>query len=103
MGAIEIAKKKERYNLAPNYPQSAGEWRTVITRGFGLSSSKGKARYKAGTFPFEDLASWLRQEFGASRGYSVDFVPALVRNLRGLVAWVYGDASEPYWPGRDSA
>ena len=85
----------------PAYPQSADEWREAIFRGLGLTPKEGKARYQAGTFPYSSLEAWLQQEFSAKKGYSPDFVPALLRNQKGLVNWVYGNGTEPYWPGKD--
>lgn len=75
----------------PPYPQNVDEWRETI----------GKARCQASTFPFNDLIVWIRQEFSADKGYSPDFAPALIRNHKGLIDWVYGDGSEPYWPGHN--
>ena len=82
------------------YPQEPGEWRQAVEVGIGVTGPVGQAAYRAGEFPYEKLELWIRETF--SEGFRPDFVPALLRNLRGLVAWAYGDGGEPYWPGSDS-
>jgi len=82
-----------------NYPQYPEEWRSAIYAGIGLNEKDGQKIYRAGKFPYKKLEGWIRETF--CEGYSPDFIPALVRNIKGLVAWIYGDVSEPYWPGSD--
>jgi len=85
----------------PAYPQNVDEWREAIRKALNLTPEEGKARYQACTFPFDDLLVWIQREFSADEGYSPDLIPALIRNRKGLIAWFYGDGSEPYWPRRD--
>ena len=82
------------------YPQRPTEWQTAIRDGIGVSGGEGQEAYQAGEFPYDRLEQWIRETF--SEGFSPDFVPALLRNVKGLVAWVYGNKGEPYWPGSDS-
>ena len=81
------------------YPRSAQEWDVAMQRGLGLDPDEARRRFASGTFEYEELERWLRSEFAV--GFDRDFVPALTRNMRGLVCWVYGDGHEPYWPGGD--
>jgi hypothetical protein len=81
------------------YPQNPAEWRSAIQDGIGVGEIQGREAFHAGKFPYEELEQWIREAFG--KAFSPDFVPALLRNIRGLVAWVYGDGVEPYWPGSD--
>ena len=53
---------------------------------------------KTNTYP-QNSEEWIRNTF--SKGFSPEFVSALLRNIKGLVAWVYGNKGEPYWPGSD--
>ncbi len=81
------------------YPQEPAEWRSAIEDGIGLDEMKAGEAYRTGQFPYDRLEHWIREAFGA--GFHPDFVPALLRNIRGLVAWAYGEGEEPYWPGSD--
>jgi hypothetical protein len=81
------------------YPQNPEGWRSAIQDGIGLSEFEGQRAYQAGEFPYEDLERWIQGTY--REGFHPDFVPALLRNIKGLVAWVYGDGSEPSWPGAD--
>lgn len=83
------------------YPREPAEWRSAIREGIGISGSEGKKAYLAGKFPYEKLERWIRQTF--TEDFSPEFMPALLRNRKGLVAWVYGDGAEPFWPGSDRA
>jgi hypothetical protein len=86
---------------APGYPRTPAEWRRAITRGIDLTPEEGKSLQQADAFPFDALLTWIGQEYGEDRGYSPNFLLALVRNIKGLVRWVYGIDSEPYWPGHE--
>lgn len=81
------------------YPQNPEEWQSTIQDEIDLSFDEGQKAFQEGNFPYEQLEQWIRKSF--SKGFSPDFVPALLRNIRRLVAWVYGDGNEPYWPGSD--
>lgn len=85
----------------PSYPEDRQAWRDAIDSALALSRADAEAALRRGDFPYARLARWLRSRYRAEAGYSPEFVPALLRNVRGLVAWVYGGGSEPYWPGRD--
>jgi len=85
----------------PTFPQTPDDWRAVIASDFGLSIAGARQRYVDGTFPYAELKAWMARQYDVSQGYVAGFVPALHRNVRGLVAWAYGDADEPYWPGSD--
>lgn len=89
--------------MIPQFPQNSSEWRQAIEQGIGLPHSAGQAAYEAGRYPYPVLAAWLRRTYSAAAGYRPDFVPALTRNLHGLVDWVYGNGREPHWPGNDDA
>jgi hypothetical protein len=86
--------------IGSTYPQNPVEWQSAIYDGIGVDAIEGQEAYQAGQFPYEKLALWIREAY--SEGFSPDFVPALLRNIKGLVAWVYGDGGEPSWPGSDS-
>ena len=85
------------------YPKTPRDWEKAVQDGLGISPEVGRAAYRAacrhGDFPFQVFEAWLRRTY--SEGYSPDFLPALLRNQRGLVAWVYGEGEEPYWRGSD--
>ncbi len=81
------------------YPQNPIEWQSAIFQGIGISKSEGQKKYLSRTFPYHQLEQWIRNTF--SEGFSPDFIPALLRNIKGLVAWVYGGEKEPSWPHSD--
>jgi hypothetical protein len=81
------------------YPQKPEAWRSAIQTGIGLTADEGSRAYRKGEFPYGRLETWIREAY--SEGFHPDFLPALLRNIRGLVAWVYGDSGEPRWPGSD--
>ena len=65
-----------------------------------LSESEGRKRHGLKAFPYNRLEQWIRNTF--REGFHPDFVPALLRNIKGLVAWVYGGENEPYWQQSDN-
>jgi hypothetical protein len=85
--------------MQKRYPQDPKEWREAIESGLGLTPPEAQDAYRAGVFPFEQLELWLQSTY--QQGYSSEFLPALQRNIEGLIAWAYGNESEPYWPGSD--
>lgn len=93
--------KRTRKTQHPPYPQNANEWRKAISKALNLTPEECDARLQSDAFPFDDLVVWIRREFRADKGYSSDFISALIRNRKGLIAWAYGGCSEPYWPGQD--
>jgi hypothetical protein len=86
--------------MRKEYPQNPDEWQSSIQRGIGLNKAAGQLAYHGEAFPYKELENWIKDTF--SQGYHPDFVPALLRNIKGLVGWVYGDREEPSWSGSDS-
>lgn len=84
------------------FPQSAKAWQETIEAGLGITAVQGQQQWTTNNFPSEQLATWLTETYDAKHGYSPQFVPALLRNLQGLLAWIYGEGDEPYWPGSDA-
>ena len=83
------------------WPTNAAAWRDAFERGIGLHPAAGSVRQARGDLDPAEFVTWIESEFSESRGYHADFVPSLTRNIRGLLAWAYGDGPEPYWPGSD--
>jgi hypothetical protein len=82
-----------------SYPQNRNEWSKAIERGLGITQAQGEERYLQSNFPIQELAEWLKKEYSA--GFGPNFIQALLRNINGLIAWIYGNKLEPYWPGSD--
>ncbi len=82
------------------YPDNKEEWSIAIHKGLGITQIEGEQLLQNESFPTEDLLKWIQKEY--SKGFGLEFVPALVRNIKGLISWVYRDGSEPFWPGCDS-
>ena len=82
-----------------SYPQSKSEWQTAVSQGIGLTAEYGRSAYAAGQIPYEELQQWLENTY--RDGYHPDFVPALIRNIIGLAAWLYGNSGEPNWSQSD--
>ena len=82
-----------------DYPQSGDAWKQAIDAALGFTASEGAHALRMELFPFDRVETWIREEF--TDGFVTDFVPALLRNVQGLVSWVYGDGQEPFWPGSD--
>jgi predicted enzyme related to lactoylglutathione lyase len=85
------------------WPQDAAEWSQAIADATGSSTAALRAEFASGSLARGPIRLWLADAFAAERGFHADFVPALHRNLEGLLAWAFGDGAEPYWPGRDPA
>ena len=81
------------------YPENPEEWQSAIQDNIGIKVSEGQRDYQEGIFPYKKLEEWIQRAF--SEGFSPNFVPALLRNIKGFVAWVYGNKEEPSWPGSD--
>lgn len=81
------------------YPKNKSEWGIAIQKGLGITIAEGKKLQREGNFPVQALTQYIKKEY--SEGFGENFVPALLRNLKGLISWVYGGGSEPYWPGSD--
>ena len=82
------------------YPLNRNEWSQVIERGLGITQEQGTRLFQQNRFPVQELARWCRKEYSGCFG--PNFIPALLRNINGLIAWVYGNKPEPYWPGSDT-
>ncbi len=80
-------------------PGQNGEWARVIEEDLQISLDQGKDLHATRRFPNDILLEWFRTEL--VDGFSAEFVPALERNINGLVDWVYGTGAEPFWPGSD--
>lgn len=100
-GPYLLIERMKRKSQSPQCPRNRDEWRASIENGIGLAPEEGETLRCSDDFPFDRLVDWIRQQFSEDDGYSPDFVPALIRNIKGLVSWVYGDSSEPFWPGHD--
>jgi hypothetical protein len=85
--------------MTTTYPQNPHAWQVAIQNGIGISKTEGQNALLEGTFPYMQLEQWVKTTF--KEGFSPEFIPALLRNIQGLVAWVYGDGEEPYWSGAD--
>jgi hypothetical protein len=85
----------------PIWPATASDWRATFERGLGLDPKAAAYRHAHGELEPDVFVAWIEVEYDESRGYHPDFVPALTRNIEGLLAWAYGDGPEPYWPGSD--
>jgi hypothetical protein len=79
------------------------QWREWIQEKLGISEAAGREMALTNRFPFDRLVEAWRKEFAHEKGYSVAFIPALIRNKRGLIAWVYSGGREPLWTGSDDA
>lgn len=88
--------------MSTTWPTSPEEWERMIEESIGVSREAGESALASNTFPFDSLEACIRSTFKEENGFSPAFVPALLRNLHGLAAWVYTQAPEPYWPGSDS-
>ncbi len=82
------------------YPKNKEEWSIAIHKGLSITQIEGEQLFQSENFPVEDLVKLIQKEY--SKSFGPEFVPALVRNIKGLISWVYGDGSEPFWPGSDS-
>jgi len=85
----------------PTWPQNADEWRLAIHGAVGVTPEEGDRLFRTGELPRQRLLDWLAAAYGPERGYHPDFVPALTRNVDGLLRWAYGGGPEPFWPGHD--
>ncbi len=83
------------------WPTNPAEWRAAFAQGTGADELDVAARLAAGDLDAAPFLRWIEREFAASGGFHDDFVPALSRNIHGLLTWAYADGTEPYWPGTD--
>jgi hypothetical protein len=87
--------------MDPYYPTRPEEWRDWIHLKIGLSEEDAKDLLERGLFPYDKMVACWQREFSSKKGYSPAFIPALTRNKRGLVEWVYRGGNEPLWTGMD--
>ena len=90
-------------NSVPYYPTSPAEWAEWIENNLEISKEEGLKMIRTRTFPYVLLEECFKREFTSEEGYSLDFIPALVRNIRGLVSWAFGQGKEPLWTGSDES
>jgi predicted enzyme related to lactoylglutathione lyase len=79
------------------YPTTPQDWAARFEQGLGLSPETGKRLWETDQLPIDALREWMEREFAADPF----FADATSRNVRSVVAWVYGDLPEPNWTGRD--
>lgn len=89
-------------NTGIKYPQNPEEWRRWILSNLGIDKPQGLEMTKDDTFPFSDLIQVWEQKFSVEHGFSPSFIPALSRNKRGFVMWVFLEAPEPNWAKSDA-
>lgn len=85
-----------------NYPMIPDEWQIWIESHLDISKEEGPRLLQSNLFPIEKLVEQWKKEFDTEKGYSTDFIPALIRNMAGLLKWVYSNGKEPNWKGSDS-
>jgi hypothetical protein len=83
------------------YPQSPEEWRDWIWKYLKISEEEGSVLFEWDDFPTDRLLEVWNREFSDDRGYSSQFIPALTRNVKGFVRWVYSEGPEPNWKKSD--
>ncbi|MFW9907155.1 MAG: hypothetical protein ACFFEF_01160 [Candidatus Thorarchaeota archaeon] len=79
------------------YPTNPHEWQLWIHEHLGISATEARELLKKNSFPKEDLEALWREKFCIEEGYVQDFIPALSRNMTGLLRWVYCGEEEPNW------
>lgn len=84
-----------------NYPQTIIDWRNWIHIHLDINLDQGRSLAQEDAFPFDNLIKVWKQQFNPQHGFSSNFIPALVRNKRGLIKWVYLNAPEPNWTKSD--
>ncbi|NHI88101.1 MAG: hypothetical protein EAX87_01190 [Candidatus Thorarchaeota archaeon] len=88
-------------NSRIKYPQTPEKWRRWILLNLGIDEAQGREMINDDTFPFGDLIQAWEQKFTVEHGFSPSFIPALSRNKRGFVMWVFLEAPEPNWTKSD--
>jgi hypothetical protein len=86
---------------SPYYPTSPSEWIEWIEDNLEINREEGKLMLETDEFPYVLLEEYFKKEFTVEDGYSSEFIPALVRNIKGLVSWAFGEGPEPLWTGSD--
>lgn len=90
-------------NTTTAYPRNREEWEKWLDKQLGMKQGEGRQLYVEEKYPVQDLVEAWRSEFSPERGYSSDFVPALIRNKKVFLDWVLGEGSEPNWSRDDSS
>jgi hypothetical protein len=83
------------------YPQSPKAWREWIWKKLQISEKEGTSLFELDEFPTDRLLKVWNKEFSTDHGYSPQFIPALSRNVKGFVKWIYNDGPEPNWTKSD--
>ena len=86
----------EEHNLS-TYPLTVDGWIRWINNNLDIDELTAIDFIEKDAFPFDRLEAVWAREFSVNKGYHTDFVPALLRNKRGLIVWVYRGGSEPNW------
>jgi hypothetical protein len=86
---------------SPYYPVDVMEWRAWVEKKLGYTSQQCVDFLHQNSFPIIKLVEVWRREFTVEKGYSPDFIPALERNKKGFLLWLYADGDEPFWRGSD--
>jgi hypothetical protein len=90
-----------------NYPKINEEWRKAIHNAFGISPDEGRKLYTNKALPGVGQGfSLAKQRLSIPKGLPYkncgkNFIEALNRNKNDFISWIYGEGSEPYWPGKD--
>jgi hypothetical protein len=82
-------------------PMTVEEWRAALEKGVGLTPEEGIRLHGAGGIPVDRVEVFVREAYG-EEDEPGPYVEAVVRNLLGMLDWVYGEGGEPYWPGCDT-
>ena len=86
----------------PYYPTNPSEWSDWMQNKMSITASHGTELLTSGSFPIDQLIECWNEEFTTEKGYSPDFIPALIRNANSLLKLVFGENPEPDWRGADA-
>ena len=87
--------------MTPIYPANPTEWILWIESKIDIDERHGRGLCESSSFPLDRLIAAWEEEFSIDKGYSPEFIPALVRNKRGFLKWVYLGSNEPNWRNSD--
>jgi len=82
-------------------PADPNAWVREIQTHLQISPAQGQRLLETGQLPTDRVLHWFRTQLAGE--FSPEFVPALTRNLNGMLAWLHANGDEPYWPGDDGA
>lgn len=86
--------------MEDDYPRTAETWAKAIDEGLGLKRGEGRELLELEAFPYRRLDAWISGRYALVDMEGV-LVSAWIRNIRGLVDWVYGNGPEPDWSASD--